>query len=105
MSIKEILAKILAYFLVKKTQRWATNPLNTQKRVFKNLIKKAKSTHFGLDHDFKNIKTIKDFSKKVPVRNYEELRNYIEKITSYGQENHYTLQKHQEPHQEPNIFQ
>ena len=77
MTIKGILVKILAYFLVKNTQRWARNPLNTQKKVFKKLIKKAKSTHFGLDHDFKNIKTLKDFSKKVPVRNYEELQNYI----------------------------
>jgi len=80
MTIKGILAKALAYFLVKKTRRWSTNPLNTQKKVFKNLIRKAKSTHFGLEHDFKNIKTFEDFSKKVPVRTYEEIQNYIELV-------------------------
>ena len=37
MSIKEILAKILAYFIVKKTKRWAVSPLNTQKKTFKYL--------------------------------------------------------------------
>ena len=86
MSIKEILAKILAYFIVKKTKRWAVSPLNTQKKTFKYLIKKAKSTRFGLDHDFKNIKTLKDFSKKVPIRDYEEMQNYIE-LVKKGQKN------------------
>ena len=86
MSIKEILAKILAYFIVKKTKRWAVSPLNTQKKTFKYLIKKAKSTRFGLDYDFKNIKTLKDFSKKVPIRDYEEMQNYIE-LVKKGQKN------------------
>ncbi|HSM63363.1 MAG TPA: GH3 auxin-responsive promoter family protein, partial [Gillisia sp.] len=54
--------------------------------VFEELIKTAKNTQFGVDHDFKNIHTYQDFFSKVPVRDYEELKGYVDKMVS-GEEN------------------
>ncbi len=48
--------------------------------VFKNLIKKAKDTLFGQDHEFFDIRTYEDFKKYVPIRDYEALSPYIEKV-------------------------
>lgn len=80
MSLKTLGAKIFAGIVHKQTQRWATNPVATQERVFKELIAKAKETQFGKDHDFGAINTYTDYVAKVPVRDYEGLKNYVEKV-------------------------
>ncbi len=80
MSIKSIAAKIFAKKIYHKTQLWAKNPIATQRNVFENLIRQAKNTQFGIDHHFDQIKTFEDFSNNVPIRDYEDLKPYIEKV-------------------------
>lgn len=80
MSIKSIAAKIFARKIYNQTQTWSNKPVATQLEVFKSLIQNAKETEFGKDHDFGNIKTIEDFQKNVPIRDYEDLKAYIEKV-------------------------
>jgi len=86
MSIKSIAAKIFAKKIYNKTQKWATNPVATQQKVFKDLIRQAKNTKFGKDHGFENIKSHADFAAKVPVRDYEELKPYVDQMVA-GNEN------------------
>ncbi|WP_433834540.1 GH3 auxin-responsive promoter family protein [Flavobacterium anhuiense] len=80
MSIKSIAAKIFARKIYKQTLRWANNPVQTQLAVFKSLIENAQNTEFGKDHHFNKIKTFEDFQKLVPVRDYEDLKPYVEKV-------------------------
>ncbi len=82
MSFKSIFAQIFAQLVVLDTQRWATKPVESQERVFKNLIKTASITTFGKDHLFQEIKTFTDFANRVPVRDYEALKPYIERIVA-----------------------
>nr|WP_315161460.1 GH3 auxin-responsive promoter family protein [uncultured Flavobacterium sp.] len=86
MSIKSTAAKLFAQKIYKKTQLWANNPIETQKKVLQKLIKEAKKTQFGIDHHFDQIKTQQDFAKQVPVRDYEGLKPYVDKVVK-GQEN------------------
>jgi len=86
MSLKPFFAKIFARNIYRKTQLWATNPIETQQRVFEDLIRQAKNTHFGADHHFDQIKTFEDFAKAVPVRDYEGLKSYVDKVVK-GEEN------------------
>ncbi|MFQ3174637.1 MAG: hypothetical protein ACI8W0_001761, partial [Flavobacterium sp.] len=86
MSVKSIAAKLFAQKIYKKTQAWATNPIASQQAVFKNLIKEAKHTQFGADHNFGEIKSFGDFAKNVPIRDYEDLKDYVEKVVN-GEEN------------------
>jgi len=86
MSIKSIAAKIFAKQIYNKTQKWVQNPVETQGKVFEKLILAAKNTQFGKDHDFENIKTHADFVAKVPVRDYEELKYYVDQMVA-GKEN------------------
>ncbi|MFV8334858.1 GH3 auxin-responsive promoter family protein [Flavobacterium sp. RSP29] len=86
MSIKSTAAKLFAQKIYKKTQLWANNPIETQKKVLQKLIKEAKKTQFGIDHHFDQIKTELDFAKQVPVRDYEALKPYVDKVVK-GQEN------------------
>ena len=86
MSIKSIAAKLFAQKIYKRTQLWANNPIETQNQVLQKLIKEAKQTQFGIDHHFDQIKNEKDFAKHVPVRDYEGLKPYVDKVVK-GQEN------------------
>jgi hypothetical protein len=86
MSLKPFFAKIFAKKIYRKTKLWANNPIETQSKVFEDLIRQAKNTKFGIDHHFDQIKTTEDFVKHVPIRDYEELKFYIEKVVK-GEEN------------------
>ena len=80
MSIKSFAAKIFAKNIHQKTQAWANNPVETQQKVFRELISEAQKTTFGKDHHFAEIKTFEDFAKQVPIRDYEELRPYVDRM-------------------------
>jgi hypothetical protein len=82
MSIKSFSAKVFANYIRFKIDQWASHPEVAQKQVFENLLKKAENTLFGKDHDFKNIKNYQDFAKKIPIRDYEELKPYVDKMVS-----------------------
>ena len=86
MSLKSFLAKIFANKIYRKTQLWALNPIETQHKVFEDLIHQAKKTTFGIDHHFNQIKTFEDFAKNVPIRDYEALKPYVDKVVK-GEEN------------------
>lgn len=86
MSLKAFLAKLFAQKIVKNTQQWSKNPLATQQAVFRNLIQEAQNTAFGQDHNFEHIKTHADFVKQVPIRDYEGLKPYIDRVVN-GEEN------------------
>ncbi|MFM9989429.1 GH3 auxin-responsive promoter family protein [Flavobacterium sp.] len=80
MSIKSFLAKQFAKKIHKKTLKWSQNPIETQQKVFQDLIREASNTTFGKDHNFTKIKTVEDFTKQVPIRDYEELKSYIDQV-------------------------
>ena len=86
MSIKSVAAKLFASKIYHQTLAWSKKPVETQQKIFKSLIKSAKDTEFGIDHHFDKIKTFEDFQKNVPIRDYEDLKTYIEKVKS-GEEN------------------
>ena len=86
MSIKAIAAKLFAKKIVRKTQEWAQNPIATQEAVFKKLIKEAQSTQFGKDHYFEQIQSHADFVQNVPIRDYEGLKPYVDRVVN-GEEN------------------
>ena len=82
MSIKQRIAKRWAKRAVKATKKWAQSPIKTQEKVLKELVKTAKNTAFGRDHDYENINTYSDFASRVPVRDYEGLRPYVDRMVS-----------------------
>lgn len=86
MSIKGFFSKIIAKIIVKQTRSWANNPEKTQQKVFQYLIKSAKETAFGKDHNFAKISSFEDFANQVPIREYEQIKNYIERAIE-GEEN------------------
>ena len=56
------------------------NPHQAQKNTLNKLLTRAQNTQFGRDHGFASIKSYKEFQEKVPIRDYEGLRPYVDKI-------------------------
>ena len=78
--IKLFTAKIFAWLIHNKNKRWIDKPLKFQRRIFKELIKNGSLTEFGKEHNFDKIKNFNDFQLHVPVRDYEGLRPFVERI-------------------------
>ncbi len=82
MGIKSSLSKVFASFVVKSIEAWKFNAVNAQERTLQKLIAEAKHTVFGVDHRFHDIKNYQDFKERVPIRDYEDLRPYIERVVA-----------------------
>jgi hypothetical protein len=86
MGIRSLLAKPFAAYIDRQTKEWSMNAVRYQQQVFQSLVTGAKSTQFGRDHGFADIKTYDDFKKQVPIRDYEVLKPYVERVL-HGEEN------------------
>ena len=80
MSLKSFAAKILAKRVKRKILRWSGSPKETQQAVLAKLLKAASNTAFGKDHGFDSIKSQAEFANKVPIRDYEALRPYADRV-------------------------
>jgi len=86
MGLKAALSKPFAAFVIKGVNRWKKNAVAAQSKTLVQLLDSAKDTAFGKDHQFSSIKNYEDFKKLVPVRDYEELRPYIDRVVA-GEKN------------------
>jgi hypothetical protein len=77
MGIRSILARPFASWVVSKQKNWMRFPGQAQESVFQNLMSKAADTRFGKDHGLKEVKTHADFIRRVPIRDYEALKDYV----------------------------
>src|SRR6185436_19965045 len=82
MGIRSILAKPFAAFIAAETKRWSREPEVHQAKIMEHLVDQARETAFGKDHSFGSIKDYETFKKHVPIRDYEELKPYIERVVA-----------------------
>lgn len=80
MGLKGLAAKWFAAVVIKRQYKEAANAAELQKETLRKLLKDASETNFGRDHQFSEITDHKSFIDKVPVRDYEQLRVYIDKM-------------------------
>jgi hypothetical protein len=61
-------------------------PYEVQEEWFRRLILAGKSTEWGRLYDFKSINTYHEFTERVPVSDYEQLKPFIDRMRK-GEEN------------------
>jgi hypothetical protein len=86
MGILSLLSKPLAAISARQTRLWSRNAVAIQQRILQQLVFSAKDTAFGQDHWLKSVRNYIEFREQVPVRDYEALKPYIERIKN-GEEN------------------
>ena len=86
MGFRSLLSKPFARYVAAQNRQWIEDPVGAQRRVFESLVKKGRATRFGADHSFSEILVPEDFRQAVPIRDYEGLRPYVDRIIK-GEEN------------------
>jgi len=82
MGWRSFFSKPIASWFYQAQYRWAHQPIETQTSQFNELVKVAKSTWFGKEHDFDGIQNYQEFKERVPIRDYEDIKPYIKRILS-----------------------
>jgi hypothetical protein len=82
MGWKATLIKPLARRIAQQIETLSKNDaaVEAQNRVLARLILRGAKTAFGRDHDFSKIKNYADFKAHVPIRDYEALKPYVERV-------------------------
>ncbi len=80
MGFKAAILKPYANKIARDIRKWSADAVGAQETVFKMLISQAEHTAFGKDHHFKDIQHYDAFKHNVPIRDYEQLKPYIERI-------------------------
>ena len=80
MGFRSVLSKPIASWIVAGQKKWMTRGGEIQKSLLKSLVTQAKTTAFGKDHQFSQIQNHRDFKSQVPIRDYEGIKPYIERI-------------------------
>jgi len=80
MGFRSTLIRPFARYIARNIDRWSADAVACQEKIMYQLAKEASGTAFGRDHHFSTIRSYDDFKKSVPVRDYEELKHYVERI-------------------------
>ena len=80
MGFRATLIRPFAHLVARRINRMAANAVASQEKIFQQLLIKARNTDFGLDHNFVEINDYRDYTAAVPIRDYEDLKPYIERI-------------------------
>jgi len=86
MSLKSLLARPFALSVSSVVRKESMQAIQHQEKILRSLLDTAKDTQFGADHSFNKIHSHAEFIQAVPVRDYEQLKSYIEKVKA-GEEN------------------
>ncbi len=80
MKIKSILAKPFAGYIYKTIQKSKTTAVSDQEQILKQLIKVGRNTEYGKAVGLADVNSYEEFKQAVPIRDYEQLRPWIDKI-------------------------
>ena len=80
MNLKSLLARPFANYIHNKTQKSILTAVEDQDAILKYLLKNGKQTDFGKDHQLANVSSHEAFIQSVPIRDYEQMKPYIEKV-------------------------
>jgi hypothetical protein len=80
MGLKATLSRPLAAYTVHRYQQWQQRPVATQLALLRTLTRTAAGTAFGRAHDLAAVRTPADFATRVPIRDYEALKPYFDRV-------------------------
>lgn len=80
MGFKSFIIKPFAKRIARDIDRWSKEAVAAQQSILQNLLETGKQTAFGRDHGFNKIHTHEAFRQQVPIRDYEGLRPYVDRI-------------------------
>ncbi len=80
MGIRSAVIKPFAKRVSNQIDREMKNAVDYQNKTREYLIRFARKTVFGKEHHFDQISNYKEFKQHIPLRNYEEIFPYVDRI-------------------------
>lgn len=80
MGLKAFLIKPFAKMIAREIDRWSADAVGAQRKVYQQQLAKGQRTRFGRDHKLSADMPYEAFREQVPVRDYEALKPYVERI-------------------------
>lgn len=80
MGLRSTLIRPFARAVARRIERMAANAVADQEKTLRHLMQRGQHTAFGREHGFATVRTPEDLFKAVPIRDYEALKPYIERI-------------------------
>ena len=77
---------MLGKIVLAGVNRYTSIPFETQEKILMQIMDENKDTEYGKKIGFKDVHSIEDFQKIVPLSNYETYDNYVERMLD-GEEN------------------
>ncbi|THH41562.1 GH3 auxin-responsive promoter family protein [Neolewinella litorea] len=78
--MKSKLIRPYAYYVRRRLKFRARMAVALQEEIRRDLVRTARDTRFGQDHDFAAIQNYQDFTERVPIGDYEAFRPYADRI-------------------------
>jgi hypothetical protein len=79
---RSVFLKAAALVTQRQWARWhalTAKPVEIQDRLLFDLLSRNRSTRFGRDHHFDQIRSLSDYRKQLEIGDYERLRPYVER--------------------------
>ncbi len=73
MNMLRWIIKKAVYLRLRQVQAAVRDPAATQERLLLRLVRYAKNTEWGRDHDYHRIRSARDYQQAVPIACYEDL--------------------------------
>ncbi|MFT6128403.1 MAG: hypothetical protein ACJATN_000114 [Neolewinella sp.] len=78
--MKSYLLKPYAHFVRRQVRNAAERGVLAQQEIMGDLVRTARDTAYGKDHDFASIRNYEDFKARVPIGDYEFFKPYADRI-------------------------
>lgn len=78
--LKKAAMNVAGLPLLRKFRKASTDCRAAQLKVLRKVVDSSQDTAFGKDHSLGSVKTLQDFRKAVPVRDFEEHRGYVDRM-------------------------
>ncbi len=69
-----------------RIQNWSNHPVAAQRQVLQHLVTDAQYTEFGKQYGFSGLFSIREFKKKIPIQDYEQVKSRIQRMMA-GEDN------------------
>ena len=69
-----------------RIQNWSIHPVAAQRQVLQDLVSAGQYTEFGKKFNFHRLFTLKEFKKRIPIHEYDNIKPYISRMME-GEEN------------------
>lgn len=80
MDILTSLVRLFLHHRVRAIRRYAKEGDAIQMKMLLRLVKAARDTEWGKEHDYRSIRHYEDFAARVPLGNYASHKPYIERM-------------------------